>query len=314
MKIKTAVLIATALGLFLVQSVMAQTQKAELKKITESVYAYAGVLEGTPGNATSVNAGIVIGKDAILVVDTMASAKEAEGFAADIRKITDKPVRYVVNTHYHFDHTLGNSFFAGMGARIISHVNCRDAIISEGDEILEDPAALGLPPDFWAGTRSLVPDTTFERGMVLDLGGLTVKLIHTGIASHSTGSVMVHVPSQDVLFTGDILFTDFHPYLGDGDLAGWEKNLDLIHEMNVSHIIPGHGPLSTNKDIEKMKTYLALFDKKAKELCPMEKDIEKLTAAMLQALPKRAGGEFIVPMNLQARYLVDTGKDEPRER
>ncbi|WP_028580553.1 MBL fold metallo-hydrolase [Desulfogranum japonicum] len=307
MKTRTTVLIINALAVLLVQSVMAQTPKAELKKITDSVYAYTGVPAGTPGNVFSANSGIVIGNDAVLVVDTLTSAKEAENFAADIRKVTDKPIRYVVNTHYHLDHALGNSFFADMGARIIGHVKCRDAVISGGDKMLENPAAFGLPEDFWEGTRIVAPDTAFERGMILDLGGITVKLIHTGFASHSAGSVIVHISSQDVLFAGDILFTDFHPYIGEGDLPGWEKNLDFIHEMNVSHIIPGHGPLSSNTDIEDMKAYLPFFDKKAKEFCTLEKDVGKLTAAMLEVLPKRTGGDFIVTMNLKTRYLPDNG-------
>ncbi|WP_020589025.1 MBL fold metallo-hydrolase [Desulfobacter curvatus] len=314
MKMKTTVLIINVLAVLLVQSVMAQTPKAELKQITESVYAYTGVPAGTPGNIFFVNTGIVIGNDAVLVVDTLTSAKEAEGFWADIRKITDKPVRYVVNTHYHLDHVLGNSFFADMGARIIGHVKCREAVISTGDKTLGNPEAFGLPADFWEGTRAVAPDTAFERGMILDLGGVAVKLIYTGFASHSQGSIIVHIPSQDVLFAGDILFTDFHPYLGEGDLPGWEKNLDFIHAMNVSHIIPGHGPLSSNKDIEDLKAYLPFFDKKAKELSAGEKDVEKLTAAMLEVLPKRAGGDFIVTMNLKTRYLTDNGNGQSQKK
>jgi len=314
MKMKKTALIINAFAVLLVQSVMAQTPKVELKKITESVYSYTGVLAGTPGNIFSVNSGIVIGNDAVLVVDTLTSAKEAEGFAADIQKVTNKPVRYVVNTHYHLDHVFGNSFFADMEVRIIGHVKCRDAVISSGDKILENPAAFGLPAGFWEGTRAVAPDTAFERGMILDLGGITVKLIYTGFASHSPGSIIVHVPSQDVLFAGDILFTDFHPYLGDGDLSGWKKNLDFIHAMNVSHIIPGHGPLSSNKDIEDMKAYLPFFDKKAKELSAVEKDLGKLTAAMLEVLPRRAGGDFIVTMNLKTRYLRDNGNRPSQEK
>lgn len=314
MKMKPTVLIINALAVLLVQSVMAQTPKAELKKITESVYAYTGVPAGTPGNIFFVNTGIVIGDDAVLVVDTLTSAKEAESFASDIRKITNKPIRYVVNTHYHLDHVLGNSFFADMGARIIGHVKCRDAVISSGDKILENPAVFGLPADFWEGTRAVAPDTAFERGMVLDLGGITVKLIHAGFASHSAGSIIVHIPSQDVLFAGDILFTDFHPYIGDGDLPGWDKTLNFIHAMNVSHIIPGHGPLSSNKDIEDMKAYLPFFDKKAKELSAGEKDVKKLTAAMLEVLPKRADGDFIVTMNIKTRYLLDNGNGQSQKK
>lgn len=201
-----------------------------------------------------------------------------------------------------------------MGARIIGHVKCRDAVISCGDKILENPDAFGLPADFWEGTRTVAPDTAFERGMIIDLGGITVKLIYTGFASHSPGSIIVHIPSQDVLFAGDILFTDFHPYLGDGDLPGWQKNLDFIHAMNVSHIIPGHGPLSSNKDIEEMKAYLPFFDKKAKEFSAVEKDIGKLTAAMLEVLPKRAGGDFIVTMNLKTRYLPENGNGQSQKK
>ena len=309
MKLKTVGLIIAALFLFPVQTVLAQGS-AELKKITDSVYAYVGVPAGTPGNAFSANAGIIIGKDAVLVVDTLTSAGEAEAFFADIEKITKKPVRYVVNTHYHLDHSLGNSFFADRGARIISHESCRDAIIAGGEEILENPAMFGLPANFWENTRISMPDIAFKREMMVDLGGLTVKLIHSGIKSHSAGSIIVYVPEQDVLFTGDILFTDFHPYLGEGDLPGWEKNLDLISAMNVEYIIPGHGPLSTNKDIEDMKSYLAIFDEKAKELSAQEKDVEKLASEMLKVVPKRSNGDFIIQMNLKSRYLINNGTEQ----
>ena len=190
-----------------------------------------------------------------------------------------------------------------VGATVISHARCRESIIKAGDGILENPAMYSLPEDFWTGTRVEAPALSFEREMIIDLGGITVKLIHSGVASHSAGSIVVAVPEQKVLFTGDILFTDFHPYLGEGDLPGWAKTLDMIHAMDVDHIIPGHGPLSTKKDLEEMKNYLAFFDKKATELCGRENDVEKIVATMLKTLPKRAGGHFIVGMNLKARYL-----------
>ncbi len=307
MKLKTVVLIMAVLLISSAKITMAQP-KAELKKITDSVYSYVGVSPGAQGNAFGANAGIIIGKKAVLVVDTLTSAKEAEAFMSDIRKITDKPLRYVVNTHYHLDHSLGNSLFAEMGARIISHPKCREAIIAGGDKVLKNPAMLNLSPDFWKGTRIAAPDITFEKEMSIDLGGLTAKLIYSGIKSHTAGSIIVYVPQQNVLFAGDILFTDFHPNLGEADLAGWEKHLDFIRDMNVKNIIPGHGPLSANSDLQDLKTYLKIFDKKAKELSAAEKDIEKLTSAMLKAIPKRANGDFIVTMNLKARYLPKNEK------
>jgi len=84
--------------------------------------------------------------------------------------------------------------------------------------------------------------------------------------------------------------------------------------MNVSHIIPGHGLLSSNKDIEDMKAYLPFFDKKAKELSAVEKDLGKLTAAILKVLPRRTGGDFIVTMNLKTRYLTDNGNRQSQKK
>lgn len=308
-KLNIVVLLVVAAVFFTMQSVVAQV-KPELKKISASVYSYENVAAGSPGNVFSANAGIIVGQAGVLVVDTLTSAAEAEQFFADIKKVTEKTVRYVVNTHYHLDHSLGNSFFADKGATVISHKKCRDAIVAGGEKTLENPSVFGLPADFWKGTRVAIPDFAFEREMTVDLGNLTVKLIHSGAASHSAGSIIVHVPEENVLFTGDILFTNFHPYLAEGDFIGWKTTLDMISSMNVTHIIPGHGPLSSNKDIEDMKTYLTVFDDKAKELSVGEKDVEKLTSKMLEVLPKRANGDFIVPMNLKARYLSDTGKEQ----
>jgi glyoxylase-like metal-dependent hydrolase (beta-lactamase superfamily II) len=302
MRFKKIVGVVVVLMMFLVQPVMGQSGVA-LEKITDSVYSYVGIPDNTPGHTFSANAGIVVGKDAVLVIDTLTSAREAKQFLTEIRNITDKPIRYVVNTHYHLDHALGNCVFDDIGATVISHARCRESIIKAGDGILEKPAMYSLPEDFWTGTRVEAPALSFEREMIIDLGGITVKLIHSGVASHSAGSIVVAVPEQKVLFAGDILFTDFHPYLGEGDLHGWAKTLDMIYAMDVDHIIPGHGPLSTKKDLEEMKNYLAFFDKKATELCGRENDVEKIVATMLKTLPKRAGGHFIVGMNLKARYL-----------
>ncbi|MCP3871918.1 MAG: MBL fold metallo-hydrolase [Desulfobacteraceae bacterium] len=313
MELKNIILVIMTLVIFQVQTSAAQT-KPELIKITDSVYSYIDISPGVPGNAFGANAGIVIGKDAVLVVDTLTSFKEVEGFVADIKKITSKPIKFVVNTHSHLDHALGNSYFANMGVNIVSHVKCRDAIIATGDKILENPDMFGLPLDFWEGTSSAAPNIAFEQEMTIDLGDLTVKLIHSGMTSHSAGSIIVHIPTQNVLFTGDILFTDFHPYLGEGDFPGWEKTLNSICEMNVKNIIPGHGPLSSNKDIDDMKIYLSIFDKKATEMSVVEKDIEKLSLAILKVVPKRTNGNFIITMNLKARYLKNNVNEQIQDK
>lgn len=284
----------------------ADARAGGLTRISDSVWAYAGVPSGSPGNRFGANAGIVVGEDAVLVVDTLTSAREAEQFVRDIRAVTDKPIRYVVDTHYHLDHALGNCVFADLGARIIAHRKCREAMLEAGGQILDNPGAYGLEPDFWNGTRAVAPDIVFEREMDVDLGGRMVRIIHGGAPSHSAGSVMVIVPDQGVIFTGDILFTDFHPFLGEGDMAGWARNLDLIESLDMPRIIPGHGPLSGKKDLDDMREYLVVFDAQATELAKTMADPDAMAAEMLKRLPPRKDGAFLVGANIQMRYAPKT--------
>ena len=297
-----------ALAALLVLSAMAARAQdapapAHLSKITDSVYAYVDVPAGTPGNAMCANVGVVIGRDAVLVVDTLTSAKEAGLLVENIKQITDKPIRYVVNTHYHLDHTLGNCVFKDLGAVIISQARTREAALASGDAILQNPAAFGFPEDYWEGTRAAAADLAFTQDLEIDLGGLTAIVQYPGQPTHSPGNSIVRVPSEGVVFTGDILFTNFHPYLGEGDLAGWDKALDMIAALDEKTIIPGHGPVSGAADIAALKAYLPFFDANARELQATMDDPAAIVAEMLKRLPQLEGGDFIVGMNIQTRYM-----------
>jgi len=289
-------------ALFVLVLLAAQTASADLARLSQNVYSYVGVQNASPANSFAANAGIVIGRDGVLVVDTLISAKEGARFLADIRKVTDKPIRYVVNTHTHLDHALGNCVFARLGATVISHDADRVLLAKKGEEILRNAGNYGLKADDMAGTEIAVPKISFSDRMTIDLGGEEAVLIRTA-PSHTQGSLVVYLPDEKLLFAGDILFTDFHPYLADGDLAGWTKSLDALLAMDVERIVPGHGPLSTKKDLKEMKEYLLLFDTKARELCASSRDAGTVTAEMKKVLPKRAQAEWMIGYNLRARYL-----------
>ncbi|MSM41416.1 MAG: MBL fold metallo-hydrolase [Geobacter sp.] len=275
---------------------------AELTKIADNVYSYVGVKEAGPATSFAANAGIVVGRDGILVIDTLISAKEGERFLADIRKVSDKPIRYVVNTHTHLDHAFGNCVFARLGAIVISHDADRRLLAGMGEEILRNIAGYGLKPEDMAGTEIVLPTLTFNDTVSIDLGDETVDLIRLA-PSHTEGSTVVYLPARKIMFAGDILFTDFHPYLADGDIAGWTRTLDALQAMDVERIIPGHGPLSTKKDLQVMKDYLLLFDAKARELTATSKDADAVAAEMKKVLPKRAQAEWMIAYNLKKRYL-----------
>jgi glyoxylase-like metal-dependent hydrolase (beta-lactamase superfamily II) len=290
------------LTLVAVTLLFTQTAYAELTRLADNVYSYVGVKDASPAHSFAANAGIVIGRDGVLVVDTLISAKEGERFLADIRKVTNKPIKYVVNTHTHLDHALGNCVFAKLGATVISHEADRQSLASQGAGILQDSGSYGLKPEDMFGTEISVPTLGFSEQLIIDLGGEEVSLIRTA-PSHTAGSLVVYLPAKKLLFSGDILFTDFHPFLADGDFKGWISTIDSLLAMDVERIIPGHGPLSKKKDLREMREYLLLFDSKARELASASQDADVIAAQLLKILPKRTMAEWMVAFNVKSRYL-----------
>lgn len=304
-RLEKAMQAATWILLFLVIMVLpvyAGATQQRLVKIADGIYSYVDTRKASPQNSFGANAGIIIGQDGILVVDTLISAKEAARFIRDIRAISDRPIRYVVNTHSHLDHVFGNSEFAKLGAVLISHSNCRKNLEARGEETMRRAKAYGLSADDLAGTVIALPSITFSERMEIDLGGRVVELIYPG-PSHTNGSILVLVPDKRVLFAGDALFTGYHPNLGDGDLASWIKVLDYIAGLDAGSIIPGHGPVSATGDIEAMKDYIGIFDKKARELAASSNDPAFIVSELKKALPHRAELEFLIGANVQARYI-----------
>jgi glyoxylase-like metal-dependent hydrolase (beta-lactamase superfamily II) len=273
-----------------------------LTKIADNVYSYVGVKDASPARSFAANAGIVIGRDGILVVDTLISAKEAQRFLADIRKVSDKPIKYVVNTHTHLDHAFGNCVFEKAGAVIISHDADRGLLERVGASTLKNIGNYGLKPEDMAGTEIAYPKLTFSERLTLDLGGETVELIRVA-PSHTEGSLIVYLPAKKLMFSGDVLFTDFHPFLADGDIPGWTRTLDALLAMDVERIVPGHGPLSTKKDLGEMKEYLLLFDAKARELSAGSRDAGAIAAELKKTLPKRSMADWMISFNVKNRYL-----------
>lgn len=273
-----------------------------LVKIADNVYSYVDAKEPVPANSYGANAGIVIGEKGVLVIDTLISLKEGKRLINDIRKITDKPVRYVVNTHHHLDHAFGNSEFAELGATIIAHKNGRAAMEKSAEATLKSAKDFGLTEKDMEGTKIAYPDLTFNERMEVDLGNVTVEILYV-THSHTRGSVLVYVVERKVLFTGDILFTDFHPYMADGSIDGWVRTLDYIMTLGAGKIIPGHGPVSGEKDVLDMKAYLIAFDKNARKLASESGDLDFIAEEIKKSLPSKTRLESLIKTNIQLRYL-----------
>jgi glyoxylase-like metal-dependent hydrolase (beta-lactamase superfamily II) len=273
-----------------------------LTRLADGVYAYVDTKNMSAANSFGANAGVIVGRDAILVVDTLVSAREADRFIGDIRKISALPVKYAVNTHWHLDHAFGNCRFARLGAVIIAHENEKDRLAAYGPATLMNPAVYGMTAADFAGTTIAAPALTFTDRLAVDLGGQRVELIYVA-PSHSDGSILVYLPDKKILFAGDVLFTGYHAFAGDGDIDGWLRTLDYILDMDVALIVPGHGPVSSRNDVVAMKEYLTILDAKAKELCAVSSDVGYITAELLKVLPPRAEGAHLIQGNLIYKYL-----------
>ncbi len=233
----------------------------ELREIAKDVYA---CLQADRGLGTS-NSGL-INRGGGLVVDTFWDLPHTRQLIESYARVWNGPARRVVNTHHNGDHCWGNQLFPG--AEIIGHRLCAAAMAKERPEMMQmlrlaadsDDAAVAAMAralhdwDF-TGIELTPPTTLIDATLDLDLDGVPVRLVYVGPA-HTAGDVIVHLPEQRVLFTGDVLFRLCTPIGWEGTYARWIEALDRIVALKPEVIVPGHGPLCGLEGPQEMKAYL----------------------------------------------------------
>ena len=202
-------------------------------KLSEHAYAYTA--EGDP------NTGIVIGDDAVMVIDTQATPAMAQDVIRRIREVTDKPIKYVVLSHYHAVRVLGASAYRP--EHIIASQDTRDLIVERGEQ--DKASEIGRFPRLFQNVESVPPGMTwptmtFTGRMTLWLGKLEVQLIQLG-RGHTKGDTVVWLPQDKVLFSGDLVEFDATPYAGDAYFQDWPKTLDNIAALKPQALVPGRG-------------------------------------------------------------------------
>ena len=187
-----------------------------------------------------LNVGVVIGGEGVLVVATRASHRQAQQLLDDLRTLTDLPPRWVLNTHYHWDHCWGNALFPA--AQLWGHERCRASLMEEGESarrhVLESTAK-----DHHADVEEVVitpPDHTFGTRHALDLGGRIVEFRYLGLG-HTDSDVVVHVPDSGAVFAGDLIEEGAPPSFTDSFPLDWPATLDTLLEIPVATVVPGHG-------------------------------------------------------------------------
>ena len=207
-------------------------KKISFTEIGRGLYAFTA--EGDP------NTGVIIGDDSVMIIDAQATPAMADKVIARVRAVTDKPIKYVVLSHYHAVRVLGASAFKA--DEIIASAKCRAMIQERGQEDWE--SEFGRMPRLFQKPESIPgltwPTITFERHMTLYLGKRRVDLVFLGRA-HTAGDIVAWVPDAGVMFTGDIVEYKSACYCGDAHFTDWPGTLAAIASYNPASIAPGRG-------------------------------------------------------------------------
>ena len=217
-----------------------------------SAHCWAYTAEGDP------NSGVIIGDDACMVIDTTATPAMAQDLIARIRAVTDKPIKYVVLSHYHAVRVLGASAYRAEGAtEVIASRGTYELIVERGAQDMK--SEIERFPRLFAGVETVPgltwPTMVFERELTLFLGTLEVKLEHIG-PGHTKGDTIARVPSEDVIFSGDLVEYNAGVYTGDAQLEEWPATLEKLRALKPHKLVPGRGPaLTTPEDCDKAIDY-----------------------------------------------------------
>jgi len=219
----------------------------ELKQVGPGVYA---AIDG-PEHKSGSNAGFVIGDDGVLVVDAFFYPDAAKALVGEIRKLTPKPIRYVVNTHYHADHTGGDQVLRDAGAVIIAHKNVRGWVRVNNINLFGDR----ITPEIRAQVESLpLPDVVTDKDLTVWLGARKVTV--RTVLGHTGGDLVVDVPDARVLFTGDMLWRKIPPNLIDGSVKEWLATDAGFAGLTNTRFVPGHGDVASAADVRDFRAYL----------------------------------------------------------
>lgn len=199
-----------------------------------SDHAYAFTAEGDP------NSGVVIGDNAVMVIDAQATPGSAQTVIERVRSVTDKPIKYVVLSHYHAVRTLGASAYGA------DHVVCseatRELIVERGAH--DYKSELQRFPRLFRAADAIpgltMPTVTFDERLTFWLGGLQVEIVYVG-RGHTKGDTIVWLPEERTLFSGDLVVSDAAPYGGDAHFRDWPATLEKLRALHPEVLVPGRG-------------------------------------------------------------------------
>jgi quinoprotein relay system zinc metallohydrolase 2 len=250
----------------------------ETSEIAPGVFVHQGRYEiQSPENRGDMaNASFVVGSEAVAVIDTLGSAVLGRELRDAIRAVTDKPVRYVINTHMHPDHVFGNAAFKEDAPAFVGHHKLARGLASRADRYLAINKQM-LGEEAFQGIEIVLPTVAVEDNLTLDLGGRSL-FCETQATAHTDNDLTITDTATDTLFLGDLLFSVHVPTL-DGSIKGWLALLDDLSRRQAARVVPGHGPhaMELPEALEPEQHYLAAIAADVRKLIKDGKTLEDAT-------------------------------------
>ncbi|MCP3869756.1 MAG: MBL fold metallo-hydrolase [Gammaproteobacteria bacterium] len=292
-----------------------EEKKVSFSQLSEHCWAFTA--EGDP------NTGVIVGDDSVMIIDATATPVMARDVIAKVREITDKPIKYVVLTHYHAVRVLGASGYKDEGLeQIIASQDTYDLIRERGQQDMD--SEIGRFPRLFQGVESVPgltwPTLTFQGEMTLWLGELELKISQPG-RGHTKGDTIVWVPRDKVLYSGDLVEFGAACYTGDAYLADWPRTLDNLATLNPEKVVPGRGPaLASPQEVKDAFAYTRDFVttlyKSAREAVAQDMNLKQTMAHVRLAMDPRFDQVFIyehcLPFDVIRAHDEASGIRDPR--
>ncbi|CAI07981.1 MBL fold metallo-hydrolase [Aromatoleum aromaticum] len=292
-----------------------EEKQISFEQLSEHAWAYTA--EGDP------NTGIIVGDDGVMIIDATATPVMAQGVIGKVREITDKPIKYVVLTHYHAVRVLGASGYKSEGLeQIIASRDTYDLIVERGQQDMD--SEIGRFPRLFNAVESVPgltwPTITFTGEMSLWLGSLEVNIRQIG-RGHTKGDTVVWLPQDKVLFSGDLVEFDAACYTGDAYLADWPATLDRLAAFGAEKLVPGRGPALKSPEqvaqgIAYTKAFVTALYRSAQEAVALGYDLKATMELTRRNMDPQFGQVFIyehcLPFDVTRAHDEASGIRDPR--
>jgi phosphoglycerate dehydrogenase-like enzyme/glyoxylase-like metal-dependent hydrolase (beta-lactamase superfamily II) len=253
----------------------------------------------------------VVFDDYVVVIDANFP-KEAGDVIQAVKKTTNKPIRYVFDTHHHGDHAYGNAVFAKEGASVVAQTNCARLLRVNGPKEFADAGKAPAGREDIRKSSLKVPDLVFDDKLVLDDGKQRVEFLFFGHA-HTSGDGCAYLPKHKILCTGDACVNGAYNFMGHSDSASWIRALERMQQLDISMVCPGHGPIAGNDLLEKQKRYFIELRQHVQKGIAADKSLDDIIKTIDLPWYKEWTGVTPAGDNIRHVYAELTGRIMPAD-